>query len=242
MPPVSRIAASCLSVRLRECGLKRVGVGMRGDQRRVAQLGDVPEAALVEMRQVDQDFQPVAGADQLLAEIGQAGPDVGRRRTAERHAVPEHVRPAPHRAERAQPGLMQHVERLELRVDRLGAFDMQHRGQRAGVDAMADVVDGAADADPSVRLALDAEQDRRHARSRRPARSARSSGGGTARPAPVPDTGGALSAGRHAGSSATARRSRTCRRRSRPAPPSADRAGPCLRRRGMRAARPRLRA
>ena len=109
-----------------------VGVGMRGDQRRVAELGDVPEALFVEMRKVDQDLQPVAGANQLLAEIGQARPGVGRRRTAKRHAVPERVRPAPHRAERAQPGLMQHIEGLELRVDRLRAFDMQNGGQHAG--------------------------------------------------------------------------------------------------------------
>ena len=140
-----------------------VGVGVRGDQRRVAELGDVPEALFVEMRKVDQDLQPVAGANQLLAEIGQARPDVGRRRTAKRHAVPERVRPAPHRAERAQPGLMQHVEGLELRIDRLRAFDMQNGGQHAVIDAMADVLHRAADAHLPVRLAFDADQDRRHA-------------------------------------------------------------------------------
>ena len=54
-----------------------VGVGMGGDQRSIAQLGNVPEAAFIEMREVDQDVQPVSGPDQVLAEIGQAWPGVG---------------------------------------------------------------------------------------------------------------------------------------------------------------------
>ncbi len=141
-----------------------VGVGVRRNERRVAQLGHVPEAAFVDVRQVDQDLQPVAGADQLLAKVGQARARVRRRRAAERHAVPERVRPAPYRTERAQARGMQHVKRFELRIDRLRAFDMQNRRQHAGFDAPPDFVDGTADADLAARLAFDADQDRRHAR------------------------------------------------------------------------------
>ena len=92
--------------------------------------------------------------------------------------MPEHVRPAPHRAERAQSRLMQDIEGLELRVDGFRAFDMKNRRQRAGSHAMADVLDRAADADPSIRLALDADQD----------------GCGKGAPGAVSDTGAALSA------------------------------------------------
>ena len=116
------------------------------------------------MRKVDQNLQPVAGADQLLAEVGQAWARVRRRRAAERHAMAEHVRPAPHRTERAQARGMQHVKRFELRVDRLRAFDVQDRRQHAGLDAFPDFVDRAADADLPAGVALDADQDRSHAR------------------------------------------------------------------------------
>jgi hypothetical protein len=83
---------------------------MGGDQRRIAGLGHVPEALFVEMRQVDQNLQPVAGADQFLAERRQTGTGIGRRRTKERHAMPECIRPAPNQTERAQPRFMQHVQ------------------------------------------------------------------------------------------------------------------------------------
>ena len=47
MPPVSPIAFNCSSVRLRECGLSAWALECGGDQRRIAELGDVPEAAFV---------------------------------------------------------------------------------------------------------------------------------------------------------------------------------------------------
>ncbi len=52
-------------------------VGMRRDQRRVADPSDIPKATFIEVGQVDQDTQPVAGTNQFLAEIGKTGTGVG---------------------------------------------------------------------------------------------------------------------------------------------------------------------
>jgi hypothetical protein len=59
-------------------GAQSVRVRMRGDERRVADGGNVPEPAFIQVRQIDQNPQPVAGANQLLAEVRQTGSGVGR--------------------------------------------------------------------------------------------------------------------------------------------------------------------
>ena len=74
-------------------------------------LGDVPEARLVEVAEVDGDPELGAAAHEPDARRRQARPGVGRARVGERHAVGERVRAAPDRAERAQAGGVQHVER-----------------------------------------------------------------------------------------------------------------------------------
>ncbi len=130
-------------------------VGMRRDQRRIAQRRDIPKTFFIEMRQVDHDAQPIADADQRFAEVGQAGAGIGRRRTAERHAVAEHIRPAPHRAERAQPRRVEHVEQIEIRIDRFGAFDMQHRRQYVIGNRTLDIAGGAAETNAALGLPLD---------------------------------------------------------------------------------------
>ena len=104
----------------------RMRVGVRRDERRVGERGDVPKTLLVQVRQVDEDLQLVADVDQRLALVGQAGAGVRRAREAERDAVPENVRPAPDQPERAQAGLVQHLQHLEVAVDRLGALEVQH--------------------------------------------------------------------------------------------------------------------
>ena len=58
---------------------------------------------------------------------------------------------------------MQHVERFEFRIDRLRALDMEDRGNRAGLQAVPNVLDVAADADAAFGLAFDPHEDRRHA-------------------------------------------------------------------------------
>ncbi len=105
----------------------RMGVGMGGDERRVADRGDVVEALFVQVRQVDHDLELVALADQRLAGIGQAGAGVGVAGIAERHAVAEDGRAAPDRAERAQAGGVPDVQRVKIGADRLGAFHMHDR-------------------------------------------------------------------------------------------------------------------
>ena len=57
---------------------ERVCVGVRRDERRVRQGLDVPEARLVQVRQVDKDAEPVAGAHELAARVGQPASGVGR--------------------------------------------------------------------------------------------------------------------------------------------------------------------
>ena len=74
----------------------------------------------------------------------------------------ERIRPAPDRAERAQPRRVEHVEQLEVRVDRFGAFDMQHRRQHVFGEAAFDIAGSAADANAALRLPLDPQQQRRH--------------------------------------------------------------------------------
>src|SRR5262245_33262935 len=138
-------------------------VGMRCDERRVADSGNVPEAAFVKMRQIDQNFQSVASADQLSSEIRQTGPRVGRRGTAERHAMPERIRPAPNGAERAKSGLMQRVEDLEILIDYFRALDVKDRCQHAFLQALSDIVDIAADENTAPRLPLDTKKKRHHA-------------------------------------------------------------------------------
>src|SRR5262245_29156697 len=138
-------------------------VGMRGDEGRFADSGNVPEAAFVKMRQIDQNFQSVAGADQLPTEFRQTGPRVGRRGTAERHAMPEHIRPAPNGAKRAKSGLIQHVEDLEILIDCFRALDVKDRCQHAFLQAFSDIIDIAADENAAPRLPLDTEKKRHHA-------------------------------------------------------------------------------
>jgi hypothetical protein len=140
MPPVSWIAANCLSVRFRECGLKACALEC------VATSGNVPEPAFIKVRQIDQNPQSVAGANQFLAEVRQTWSRVGRRGTEERHAMLERIRPAPNGSERAKSGFIQHVQKLEIRVDCFRALNMKNRCQHAVVQALLDIIDVAADA------------------------------------------------------------------------------------------------
>ena len=91
---------------------------------------DVPEPALVEVGEVDEDPERVALAHERAAGVREPRTAVRRGGRRERHAVPERVRPAPGEAERAQPERVQRGERLEVRVDRLRALDVHDRQDR----------------------------------------------------------------------------------------------------------------
>lgn len=78
-------------------------IGMRGDEGRIADSGNVPEPAFIEVRQINQNPQPVAGADQFLTEVRQTRSSVGRRGTTKRHAMPEGIGPAPNRPRERSP-------------------------------------------------------------------------------------------------------------------------------------------
>ena len=123
-----------------------MGVGMCGHQGRVADRGNVPESAFIKVRQIDQNPQSIAGANQLLAEVGQTGSRVGRTGTAERYALSEGIRSASHGTKRTKPRFIQHVQKLEIRIDCFRTFEMKDSRQHAIVQALLDVVDFSAHA------------------------------------------------------------------------------------------------
>ena len=110
-----------------------MGARVGGDERPVGDLRDVPEPALVEVREVDEDPELVARLHERAAGVREPGADVGggdgRR---ERDAVAEGVRPAPRDAERAQAARVQVGQVAQPGLDRLGALDVHDGLDRAG--------------------------------------------------------------------------------------------------------------
>src|SRR5262249_10288968 len=141
---------------------KSMRVGMRSDEGRIADSGNVPKSAFVEVRQVDQNLQAVAGPDQLLAKVCQPGSRIGRRGTEEWHAMRERIRPAPNGTEGAKSRLIQHVQKFEFQVDCFRTFDMKHRSQHAVLHAFLDIIDVAADTNAALRLPLNTQKKRHH--------------------------------------------------------------------------------
>ena len=104
---------------------------------------------IFEAQLFDQRFTKPAAAQQShyrFSEIRQTRSGIGRRGTAERHAVSEHVGPTPDRAERAKSSGMQDFEHLEILIDGLCAFDMKDRGEHAAVQAVLYLFDVPANA------------------------------------------------------------------------------------------------
>jgi hypothetical protein len=77
--------------------------------------------------------------------------------------MPERIRPAPNRTERAKSRLIQHVQKLEIRVDCFRAFNMKNSCQHAVLQALLDIIDVAADANAALRFPLNTEKDGHHA-------------------------------------------------------------------------------
>src|ERR1700737_4417582 len=138
-------------------------VRMRCYEGGIADLGDVPEPAFVKVREINQNSQLIAGANQLFTEIGQTWSSSGRRGAEERHAVPERIRSAPNWAERAKSRRIQNVQQLEIRVYGFRAFEMKNRCKHALLPGLLDLTDAAANTNSAFRLPLDAEKKRQHA-------------------------------------------------------------------------------
>ena len=96
------------------------------------------------MREIDENAEPVAFLHQRKTGVGEAGRRIGRHGVRERNAMAEDIVPAPDRAERAQAGGVKHVQRIEIGVDRLAAFHMQHGGEDILGKSLADIGRGAA--------------------------------------------------------------------------------------------------
>jgi len=75
-----------------------------------------------------------------------------------RHAFTEVVGPAPHRPERPQAGVVEELERVEARVDRLCAFEVDDRRQRLFSHARAQFADMTRDTHLAARVALEPVQ------------------------------------------------------------------------------------
>ena len=241
MPPVSRIAVNCRSVRLRECGLKAWAlecVATRGASLSSA-TSQKPRSLRCE-RSI-RIFSRLQARISSLPRSVRPGPvsgDDGQRNGTpcpnafgRLHTGPSERSPAWCRTSRVSnsgsiasapsiwrtaanaPASMQW--RMSSTVRQMRNRPLASRSMRIRMDAMLDTAACAV---------------------------VRSSGGGKGAPGAVSSTGAASSAGAVVAWVriwARARRSRTGRRRSRPERPSADPAVPCLRRRERRAARPR---
>src|SRR4051794_18912785 len=77
--------------------------------------------------------------------------------------MPKGIRSTPQRTDRAKSGSIQNVQKFELRVDRFRAFQMKDSSQCAVVPAFLDIADVTADANATLRLPLDAKEERDHA-------------------------------------------------------------------------------
>ncbi len=117
-------------------GAQRVRVRVRGDDRRVRGAHDVPEPGLVQMRDVDQDAEAVARADEAEPRRGQSRAGVGRGGKPERDALGEGVRPRPDDADRPEPPVVPALEVGEVRGERLGALEVHDRVDAAGQDVV----------------------------------------------------------------------------------------------------------
>ena len=135
-----------------------MGARVRDDERRVGERGHVPEAALVQVGEVEHDPEPVAGPDELPARRGEPRARVGRGGDAERDALAERVRAAPDEPERAKTALVERLEPAEVRVERLGALEMEDRSDPVALDTCRELGGGAHDAHGAARRGLDREQ------------------------------------------------------------------------------------
>src|SRR5260370_37165853 len=100
-------------------------VGVCSHERGSAESSDIPEAPLVEMREIDHHPEPVAGAHQATPCFSQTRTRIRCAWKGKGHAVPKEAGTAPDRADRSQAGSIEHLQCLELRIYRLRPFKMQ---------------------------------------------------------------------------------------------------------------------
>ena len=75
-----------------------------------------------------------------------------------RYALAEIVRPTPHWAQRAQASTVEHLQRVQTRINGFGSFEVHHGRQHTFGHAATDFVRRANYAQLMVRFALEAEQ------------------------------------------------------------------------------------
>ena len=116
-------------------------VRVRRDDRRLRGVGDVPEAGLVQVRDVDEDPCRLQARTSRRPAAVSPGPVSGDDGKPERHALGERVRPRPDDPDRAEPAVVPVVEIGEVGRERLGALEVHDRLHPARLE----VVDPAHD-------------------------------------------------------------------------------------------------
>src|SRR5215204_480903 len=107
---------------------------MGRDQRRLRQVGYVEETAHVQVGQVDEDAQAIAGTDEMPALLAQPRTSVGRGGKPERDAFGIAVGTAPDEAQGAKPSAVAAFKVVGAQ-DRLRALQMQDGGDRSVCEA-----------------------------------------------------------------------------------------------------------
>ena len=162
MPRLSRIAASCLSVRLREWGQMAWTFECVATSGASESLWTSQKPFSLRCERSIMMRSSLQALDQGAAVVGQARARVRARR--KRNGTPwpkmfERLQTGP--IERS-PALVEHVEHAQVRVDRLRALDVEDRGEHARIDAAADLGRRAADLHLPLRCPFDPQQQGGH--------------------------------------------------------------------------------
>ena len=97
-----------------------------------------------------------------MSGFGQTRTNIGIVRETKRYAPSECVRATPDDPQGAETSPVEHFECVKLRIDRVGALEVQDRAQRIGSDAVLDVINRACDPHLTGRLRFDPEEQGGH--------------------------------------------------------------------------------
>src|SRR5438270_13896291 len=109
-----------------------MGIGVSCYEWCLAESGDVPETLFVDVRNVHHNPELVAGSNQRLTTIGEAGSGIGRVGKQVRHAFTEVIRSTPYWTERPQTSRVEDLQRVEVRIDRFRPLEVNDGGHYSG--------------------------------------------------------------------------------------------------------------
>ena len=103
------------------------------------------------MREVDENSEPVAGADELEPRRGQTRPRVRRAGEAEGHTLAVRVRAAPDETDRPDALLVPAFQVVDA-GDRLGSLEVEHGGENAVFETPREIEAAPDDSESAARL------------------------------------------------------------------------------------------